>query len=327
MPLDLDTLRLGLTRTVDATDFPGLGEKYEGKVRDNYSLSDGTRVLVTTDRISAFDRVLGTLPFKGQVLNGLSTWWFAATADVAANHVLSVPDPNILHAVECEPLPVELVVRRFVTGVTSTSVWTHYAEGKRSFAGHVLPEGLKKNEPLPAPILTPSTKAAKGGHDVTVSRAELLAMGQVSEEDFDAAGAMAMKLFARGQEICRQRGIILVDTKYEMGKRPDGTIVVIDEIHTPDSSRYWLAASYEQRLARGEEPESFDKEFVRRWLAGVGFKGDGPIPAIPDEVRVEASRRYVEACEMIRGEPFVADLTEPSGRMASNLVRAGIWKR
>jgi phosphoribosylaminoimidazole-succinocarboxamide synthase len=271
--------------------------------------------------------VLGTLPFKGQVLNGLSTWWFAATADVAANHVLSVPDPNILHAVECEPLPVELVVRSFVTGVTSTSVWTHYAEGKRSFAGHVLPEGLKKNEPLPAPILTPSTKAAKGGHDVTVSRAELLAMGQVSEEDFDAAGAMAMKLFARGQEICRQRGIILVDTKYEMGKRPDGTIVVIDEIHTPDSSRYWLAASYEQRLARGEEPESFDKEFVRRWLAGVGFKGDGPIPAIPDEVRVEASRRYVEACEMIRGEPFVADLTEPSGRMASNLVRAGIWKR
>ena len=327
MPLDLDTLRPGLTRTVDATDFPGLGEKYEGKVRDNYSLSDGTRVLVTTDRISAFDRVLGTLPFKGQVLNGLSTWWFAATADVAANHVLSVPDPNILHAVECEPLPVELVVRSFVTGVTSTSVWTHYAEGKRSFAGHVLPEGLKKNEPLPAPILTPSTKAAKGGHDVTVSRAELLAMGQVSEEDFDAAGAMAMKLFARGQEICRQRGIILVDTKYEMGKRPDGTIVVIDEIHTPDSSRYWLAASYEQRLARGEEPESFDKEFVRRWLAGVGFKGDGPIPAIPDEVRVEASRRYVEACEMIRGEPFVADLTEPSGRMASNLVRAGIWKR
>jgi phosphoribosylaminoimidazole-succinocarboxamide synthase len=298
-----------------------------GKVRDNYAVGIDRILMVASDRISAFDRVLGTLPFKGQVLNGLSTWWFAATADVAANHVLSVPDPNILHAVECEPLPVELVVRSFVTGVTSTSVWTHYAEGKRSFAGHVLPEGLKKNEPLPAPILTPSTKAAKGGHDVTVSRAELLAMGQVSEEDFDAAGAMAMKLFARGQEICRQRGIILVDTKYEMGKRPDGTIVVIDEIHTPDSSRYWLAASYEQRLARGEEPESFDKEFVRRWLAGVGFKGDGPIPAIPDEVRVEASRRYVEACEMIRGEPFVADLTEPSGRMASNLVRAGIWKR
>jgi phosphoribosylaminoimidazole-succinocarboxamide synthase len=327
MPIDLDTLRLGLNRTVDATDFPGLGKKYEGKVRDNYSLPDGTRVLVTTDRISAFDRVLGTLPFKGQVLNGLSSWWFEATKDVAPSHVISVPDPNVLHAVECTPLPVELVVRSYLTGVTSTSVWTHYAEGKRTFAGHALPDGMKKNEPLPAPILTPSTKADKGGHDVTVSRAELLAMGQISEADFDAAGAMAMKLFARGQEICRQRGLILVDTKYEMGKRPDGTIVVIDEIHTPDSSRYWLAASYEGRLSRGEEPESFDKEYVRRWLAGVGFKGDGPIPAIPDDVRVEASRRYVEACEMVRGEPFVVDLAEPSERMAANLVRAGLWKR
>jgi phosphoribosylaminoimidazole-succinocarboxamide synthase len=327
MPIDLDTLRLGLTRTVDATDFPGLGKKYEGKVRDNYSLPDGTRVLVTTDRISAFDRVLGTLPFKGQVLNGLSSWWFDATKDVAPSHVIAVPDPNVLHAVECTPLPVELVVRSYLTGVTSTSVWTHYADGKRTFAGHALPDGMKKNEPLPAPILTPSTKADKGGHDVTVSRAELLSMGQISEADFDAAAAMAMKLFARGQQICRERGLILVDTKYEMGKRPDGTIVVIDEIHTPDSSRYWLAASYEGRLSRGEEPESFDKEYVRRWLAGVGFKGDGPIPHIPDDVRVEASRRYVEACEMIRGEPFVVDLSEPSERMATNLVRAGIWKR
>ncbi len=326
MPIDLDTLRQGLSRTVDTSDFPGLGVKYEGKVRDNYTLADGTRVLVTTDRISAFDRVLGTLPFKGQVLNGLSSWWFEATKDVAPSHVLSVPDPNVLHAIECTPLPVELVVRSYLTGVTSTSAWTHYAEGKRTFAGHALPDGMKKNEPLPAAILTPSTKAAKGGHDVTVSRAELLAMGQITETDFDAAGAMAMALFTRGQEICRQRGLILVDTKYEMGKRPDGTIVVIDEIHTPDSSRYWLAASYEQRLARGEEPESFDKEYVRRWLAGVGFKGDGPIPAIPDDVRVEASRRYVEACEMIRGEPLRVDLADPGPRMTENLKRAGIWK-
>jgi phosphoribosylaminoimidazole-succinocarboxamide synthase len=327
MPLDPDTLRLGLSRTVEHTDFPGLGRKYEGKVRDNYSLPDGTRVLVTTDRISAFDRVLGTLPFKGQVLNGLSSWWFETTRDVAPSHVLSVPDPNILHAIECEPLPVELVVRSYLTGVTSTSIWTHYADGKRTFAGHALPEGMKKNEPLPAPILTPSTKAEKGGHDVTVSRAELLAMGQVSEADFEAAAALAMALFRRGQEVCRARGLILVDTKYEMGRTRDGRIVVIDEIHTPDSSRYWLAATYEARLARGEEPESFDKEYVRRWLAGVGFKGDGPIPAIPDEVRIEASRRYVEACEMIRGEPFRVDLADPLPRMGDNLVRAGLWKR
>lgn len=325
MPIDHDTLQRGLGKTVDGSDFPGLGAKYEGKVRDNYSLPDGTRVLVTTDRISAFDRVLGTLPFKGQVLNGLSSWWFDATKDVAPNHVISVPDPNVLHAVECAPLPVELVVRSYLTGVTSTSVWTHYADGKRTFAGHALPDGMKKNEPLPTAILTPSTKSEKGGHDVTVSRAELLAMGQISEADFDTASAIAMALFARGQEICRQRGLILVDTKYEMGKRPDGTIVVIDEIHTPDSSRYWLASSYEQRMSKGEEPESFDKEYVRRWLAGVGFKGDGPIPAIPDEVRIEASRRYVEACEMIRGEPFRVDLGEPGPRMAENLKRAGIW--
>lgn len=327
MPIDHETLRQGLTRTVDATDFPGLGAKYEGKVRDNYSLPDGTRVLVTTDRISAFDRVLGTLPFKGQVLNALSSWWFDATRDVAPNHVISVPDPNLLHAIECVPLPVELVVRSYLTGVTSTSVWTHYAEGKRTFAGHALPDGMKKNEPLAAPILTPSTKADKGGHDVTVSRAELLAMGQISEADFDTAAAMAMALFRRGQELSLARGLILVDTKYEMGKRPDGTIVVIDEIHTPDSSRYWLADSYEPRLSRGEEPESFDKEYVRRWLAGVGFKGDGPIPTIPDEVRIEAARRYVEACERIRGEPFVVDLAEPGPRMAKSLVRAGLWTR
>jgi phosphoribosylaminoimidazole-succinocarboxamide synthase len=327
MPLDLDTLRLGLSRTVDQTDFPGLGAKYEGKVRDNYSLGDGTRVLVTTDRISAFDRVLGTLPFKGQLLNGLSSWWFEITRDVAPSHVLSVPDPNVLHAIECEPLPVELVVRSYLTGVTSTSVWTHYAAGKRTFAGHALPEGMKKNEPLPAPILTPSTKADKGGHDVTVSRDELLAMGQVSEADFDTAAALAMALFRHGQEVCRARGLILVDTKYEMGRTPDGRIVVIDELHTPDSSRYWLAASYEARLARGQEPESFDKEYVRRWLADVGFRGDGPIPPIPDEVRIEASRRYVEACEMIRGEPFCVDLADPLPRMGDNLVRAGLWRR
>ncbi len=327
MPLDHETLRLGLGRTVDHSDFPGLGRKYEGKVRDNYSLPDGTRILVTTDRISAFDRVLGTLPYKGQVLNGLSSWWFEATKDVAPNHVLSVPDPNILHAIECDPLPVELVVRSYLTGVTSTSAWTHYAEGKRTFAGHALPEGMKKNEPLPEPILTPSTKAAKGGHDVTVSRAELLSMGQISEADFDAAGAMAMALFRRGQEICAARGLILVDTKYEMGKTKDGRIVVIDEIHTPDSSRYWLAASYASRLSQGEEPESFDKEYVRRWLAGVGFNGDGPIPPIPDEVRIEASRRYIEACEMVRGEPFVVNLEDPAVRMSENLVRANLWSR
>ncbi len=323
MPVDQETLRRGLGITLDHTDlgppYTSGWKKYEGKVRDNYSRPDGTRVLVTTDRISAFDRVLGTLPFKGQVLNGLSAYWFQATKDVAPSHFVSAPDPNVTIGVECTPLAVELVVRAYLTGVTSTSIWTHYAEGKRTFAGHALPEGMKKNDALPAPILTPSTKALKGGHDETVSRDELLARGEVSAADFDRAGEMALALFRRGREICAERGLILADTKYEMGKTPDGRIVVIDEMHTPDSSRYWLASSYEERRARGEEPESFDKEYVRRWLAAQGFKGDGPIPEIPDEIRVEASRRYIEACETIMGTPFVPNLDDPHARMRRNL--------
>lgn len=324
MAIDPETLRLGLERTIESTSFPGLGAKYAGKVRDNYTRSDGTRVMITTDRISAFDRVIGTLPFKGQILNGLSAWWFEITRDVAPSHVLSVVDPNVLHAIECSPLPAEFVVRGYLTGVTSTSIWTHYARGERTFAGHVLPEGMKKNEPLPEPILTPSTKAARGGHDITISRSELLATGALSEDDFDRAAALAMALYRRGREICASRGLILVDTKYEMGKTRDGRIVVIDEMHTPDSSRYWLEASYEARLSRGEEPESFDKEYVRRWLADAGFTGDGPVPAIPDEVRVEAARRYAEACETIRGAPFVPDLEDPEPRMRRNLACAGL---
>jgi phosphoribosylaminoimidazole-succinocarboxamide synthase len=324
MPIDTETLRRGLALTLDATHLEGppprgLGAKYEGKVRDNYLPGDGRRFLVTTDRISAFDRVLGTLPFKGQVLNTLAAWWFEQTRDVAPNHVLSVPDPHVTIGVDCRPLEVELVVRSYLTGVTSTSIWTHYQKGARVFCGHALPDGLQKNDPLPAPILTPSTKAEKGGHDVSVSREELLALGRVSEHDFDQASALALALFRRGQELTAARGLILVDTKYEMGVAPDGRIVVIDEIHTPDSSRYWLASSYAERHARGEEPESFDKEYVRRWLAAEGFTGEGPVPPIPDEVRVEASRRYIEACETIMGRAFVPDLEDPEVRIRRNL--------
>ncbi|AKF05528.1 phosphoribosylaminoimidazolesuccinocarboxamide synthase [Sandaracinus amylolyticus] len=324
MPIDTDTLRKGLELTLDATDLGGppprgLGTKYEGKVRDNYLPGDGRRILVTTDRISAFDRVLGTLPFKGQVLNQLAAWWFDQTKDVASNHVLSIPDPNVTIGIDCRPLEVELVVRAYLTGVTSTSIWTHYAKGARTFCGHALPDGLAKNDALPAPILTPSTKAEKGGHDVSVSRDELLAMGRVSAEEFDRASQLALALFRRGQELCAKRGLILVDTKYEMGVDPSGRIVVIDEMHTPDSSRYWFRESYEERRARGEEPESFDKEYVRRWLAAQGWTGDGPMPPIPDEVRIEASRRYVEACETIMGRAFVPDLEDPQVRLRRNL--------
>lgn len=319
MSADVALLREGLSLTLDETDLPELGRKVQGKVRDSYLPGDGRRILVTTDRISAFDRVLGTLPFKGQILNQLSAWWFEQTKDVAPNHLRGVPDPSVSVAIECEPLPVEWVMRAYATGVTSTSLWTHYARGEREFCGHALPEGLKKNEPLPEAILTPSTKAEKGGHDESVSRDVVLERGLVDEATFAEAERIARALFARGREICAKHGLILVDTKYEMGRAPDGSIVVIDEIHTPDSSRIWLADSYEARLAAGEEPESFDKEYVRRWLAAEGFTGDGPIPKIPDEVRVEASRRYIEACETIRGEPFVPDLEDPITRIRKNL--------
>jgi phosphoribosylaminoimidazole-succinocarboxamide synthase len=319
MTISHDVLRDGLSKTLDKTELDQLGTKYEGKVRDNYSTKDGKRILVVTDRISAFDRVLGTLPYKGQVLNSLAQWWFESTKSIAPNHVLDVPDPNVMIGVECEPLKVEMIVRAYVTGSTSTSIWTHYAKGVREFCGHKLPDGLKKHEKLPEPILTPSTKAEHGDHDVSVSREQIIAMGAVTARDFDAAAEYAQALFRHGQKVCAERGLILVDTKYEFGRTPKGDIVVIDEIHTADSSRFWLADAYPEAFAKGEDPKSFDKEYVRRWLVSQGFKGDGPIPHIPDDVRVEAAARYIQACETIRGDAFVPNTEPPQARLRKNL--------
>jgi phosphoribosylaminoimidazole-succinocarboxamide synthase len=315
-----ETLRRALAHPLERTDFPHLGKKYEGKVRDNYTLADGRRVLVTTDRISAFDHVLGTLPLKGQVLNFVAAWWFERTRSLVPNHVLSVPDPNVLVAKECQPLPVEMVVRAYLTGTTSTSIWVHYERGAREFCGHSLPNGMKKHQRLPEPLLTPSTKAPHGDHDVSASRSEILALTGMPAAEFDRAAEMAMTLFREGQRVCAARGLILVDTKYELGKTPEGELVVIDEIHTPDSSRFWYEKSYEERFAAGHDPESFDKEYVRRWLVEQGFRGDGPIPAIPDTVKIEAVLRYIEAVEQITGEAFVPNLEEPEARLAKNLA-------
>ena len=319
--IDDATLRAALRTPLEGIELPRFGPCYRGKVRDNWSIPGERRILVTTDRISAFDRVLGTLPLKGQVLSQLSTFWFERTRGIVPNHLISAPDPNVVIAHECAPLAVEVVVRAYLTGVTSTSVWTAYARGDRTFCGHALPDGLRKNDPLPHAIVTPSTKAAKGGHDVSISADELVASGAVSGADMARVSELALALFAAGQAHCAERGLILVDTKYEFGRLPasqGGGIVVIDEVHTPDSSRFWFAESY----ARGEEPESFDKEYVRRWLAAVGFTGDGPIPPLPDDVRVEAARRYVEAYERITGTPFVADLRDPGPRIEAALAAA-----
>lgn len=318
MTVSREVLQQGLSKTLEGTEFTNLGELYKGKVRDNYT-KDGKRYLVVTDRVSAFDRVLGTLPYKGQVLNSLASWWFKETEQVAPNHMLDVPDPNVLVGMECEPLMVEMIVRAYATGSTSTSLWTHYENGAREFCGNKLPDGLKKHQRLPEPILTPSTKAPQGEHDMSVSRPELLQMGHVSADDFDAAADYAMALFRHGQKVCAERGLILVDTKYEFGKTPDGKIVVIDEIHTADSSRYWMADSYDGAMSRGEDPKAFDKEYVRRWLKGQGYTGDGPVPIIPDEVRVEAGMRYIQACEAIRGEAFVPNTEDPMPRLKKNL--------
>lgn len=332
--LDDATLRGALGDALDETDAAGLGLRpgscttYAGKVRDNYSFAQGTaadepaRLIVATDRISAFDRVLGTLPFKGQVLSRLSNFWFENTAAVCPNHLLRVVDAQAVLAKECAPLKVELVVRAYLTGVTSTSVWTAYSRGDRVFCGHALPEGLKKNEPLPRPIVTPSTKAEKGGHDVSVSRAELLASGVVSEEHFDRAAELALALFAAGQAHCAKNGLVLVDTKYEFGLTREGEVVVIDEIHTPDSSRFWQLGTYASRLSEGKEPESFDKEFLRRWLFERGFSGEGPVPALSDDVRVEAARRYIAAFEQITGTAFEPEREAPLPRLRAALRRA-----
>jgi phosphoribosylaminoimidazole-succinocarboxamide synthase len=319
MAIDKDTLYKGLSLTLDKTDFDALGKKYQGKVRDNYSAPDGKRIIVTTDRISAFDRVLGTLPFKGQVLNQAAVWWFERTASLVPNHLLSSPDPNLMICTECKPLEVEAVVRAYLTGVSSTAILTAYQKGAREFCGHKLPDGMKPHQKLPRPILTPSTKAPKGEHDMSVSREQVLEMGRLSAEQFDQVADYALKLFEFGQKVCAENGLILVDTKYEFGETPDGRIVVMDEIHTPDSSRFWFADTYESQMSRGESPDSFDKEYLRRWLAERGFKGDGPIPHIPDEIRVESARRYIEACETVRGQAFDLDLTPPVARIKKAL--------
>jgi len=296
-----DRIREELGNVLTSTDFTGLGEKEQGKVRDSYKQEDGRRVIVTTDRISAFDCVLGTVPFKGQVLNQSAAFWFEETRDIVPNHVLSVPDPNVMIVRECSQLALEFVVRGYVTGVTKTSAWYNYSKGVRNFCGNRLPEGLRKDQRFEAPILTPTTKFEK--HDRPISRDEAIAEGLIDAPTFDKAAEICFRLYARGVECAASRGLILVDTKYELGLL-DGEFVLSDEVHTPDSSRYWFADTYEERLREGLDQRKIDKEYVREWLADQGFRGDGTPPALPDEIRIEAASRYMTAYELISERPF-----------------------
>jgi phosphoribosylaminoimidazole-succinocarboxamide synthase len=318
MTIDAALLRAQCERTLDTTDLPGLGRRIQGKVRDCY-VKDGRRTLVATDRVSAFDVVLGTIPWKGQVLNQLAAFWFERTAGIAPNHVLAVPDPNVTVARECRILPVEFVVRAYLSGGSPTSIWTAYARGERRYCGATLPDGLHKHQRLPRPLLTPTTKAEQGHHDELTSRDEVIATGALSGSLYDRAERMVMELFAEGTRFAEKQGLLLVDTKYELGLDTDGELRVVDEIHTPDSSRYWYRESYEPALAEGKDPKALDKEYVRAWLVERGWRGEGPPPALPVEVRCEAARRYVETYERVTGQRFVPDVEPPLPRIRRNL--------
>jgi len=305
-------------RTLERSDLPELGERIEGKVRDSYVAGD-RRTIVVSDRVSCFDVVVGTIPLKGQVLNQIAAFWFDEVADLAKHHLISVPDPSASVVKECRILPVEFVMRGYLTGSTKTSIWTAYAAGEREYCGHRLPEGLRRHEPLPEALLTPTTKAPMGDHDELSSRDALIASGAIDAELYDEAARIAHRLYERGQQWAAKRGLILVDTKYEMGIDSSGDLVVVDEIHTPDSSRYWYRDGYERALAAGDAPPALDKEYVRLWLGEQGYKGNGPSPPIPDDVRCEAARRYIEAFEQLTGRRFEPDLDEPIPRLRRNL--------
>ena len=278
----------------------------KGKVRDIYLLED-KRILITTDRQSAFDHVLGAIPLKGQVLNKTAKYWFDQTADIVPNQVIDVPDPNVTVARELDMLPVEIVVRRYLTGSTDTSVWTNYNKGVRKFCGVDLPDGMIKNQKFEEAIITPTTKAED--HDESISPQQIVERGLVDADRWAEVEKVALELFARGTELAAQRGLILVDTKYEMGLDPAGNLTLADEIHTPDSSRYWILDTYEDRHARGEEPESLDKEFLRLWLVDKGISDDN-IPELDDEIRTQVSARYIDLFERVTGKKFGTEVDD-----------------
>ncbi len=301
--MDIRTiLKMKALKTVN---LKGLGKKYSGKVRDYYIVGD-KRVLITTDRISAFDRVLDIIPHKGQVLNQISAFWFDKTKDIVQNHVLSVPHGNVTIAKSAKPIPIEMVVRGYMTGVTGTSIWGSYEKGDRVIYGIKFPNGLKKNQKLPKPIITPTTKA-EVGHDQRLTAEEIVKKKIVSPAIWRQLEKAALALFERGQKICNKAGIILVDTKYEFGLDDKGKLILIDEIHTPDSSRFWVKKTYLERFKKGLEPENFDKEFMRIWFKKRGYAGDGKPPVMPKSFINKISKRYITIYERITGKKFVPD--------------------
>ncbi len=316
--MDTAVIENQLGHTLRSTDFEDLGKRYRGKVRDTYR-QNGRLILVTSDRISAFDHVLAqTIPFKGQILNQTAAYFFEATEDLVPNHVVSVPDPNVTVARACTPIPIEFVVRGYLAG----HAWREYDKGARTLCGQSLPDGLRESEKLPEPILTPTTKAEEG-HDQDVTREEAIANTDIDAATYDQLADWALKLFRRGSEMAAERGLLLVDTKYEFGQTPDGDLVLIDEVHTPDSSRYYYRDGYEERLRQGKPQRQLSKEFVREWLMDHGFQGqaDQEMPDLPDAFRVKVTKRYVELYETVTGQTFEPDThPNPQERIHSALA-------
>lgn len=304
-------------RVLKKVDLKGLGKKYSGKVRDFYILGD-KRILVTTDRISAFDVNLGYIPLKGQVLNELSGFWFEKTKDIVQNHLISIPDPNVTVAKNTKPLPIEMIVRGYITGVTNTSIWGSYEKGERVIYGIKFPNGLKKNQRLPKPVITPTTKAEKG-HDERLTRNEIIKRRIVPEKIYKQMEKASLALFERGSRIASRKGLILVDTKYEFGLDEKGKLTLIDEIHTPDSSRFWIKNTYKKRLSQNKEPENFDKEFLRIWYAKKGYLGDGKPPPMNRNLVKKVSRLYTDVYKMLTSKKIATPKTTIEARIQKNL--------
>lgn len=302
-----EKIKSALQYTIDDISFPDNLPHHSGKVRESFILPNGKRLIVVTDRVSAFDYILGTIPFKGQVLNQIAAWWFRQMDDIVPHHFIESTDPNVSIVKNAKPLPIEIIVRGYLTGSTKTSSWYAYQHLDRKICGIQMREGMKKNEPFPEPLITPTTKPEEG-HDEPISRDEILSRGLVSPEMYEKVEEYALKLFSFGQQIAAERNLILVDTKYEMGIDEEGNLMLIDEVHTPDSSRYWVADSYSDRMSRGEEPEMLDKEFVRRMVVQKGYDvnniNQNPAQFLCDDLRVRAAERYIQLYERMTGEPF-----------------------
>ncbi len=317
--VDKQTIEKNITRVIKTTDFKNLGQKKQGKVRDVYIQNDKI-ILVSTDRHSSFDRIIAHIPFKGQILTQISHWWFEKTKDIIQNHILDMPDPNVVVVKKCSVIPIEMVVRGYITGVTGTSLWTLYNGGQRDFGDFVLPDGMKKNQKLEQPVLTPTTKA--DDHDRPLNTKDIIEQKIVPAELWKELSETAVKLFKRGQELALEHGLILVDTKYEFGLADNGKLMLIDEIHTPDSSRYWQAESYQARIDAGEEPQNFDKEFLRLWFKEHSdpYK-DEKLPEAPADMVAELSFRYIQIYEQMTGKKFETDLNTPIlERIGKNLA-------